>query len=175
MNFAVGNILKADGYRATDVAEAIAARNGVDQYLLGKLDRAKAQAMLDRARTQPWFKLIYLRDTLPDPANATRKSELAFEPVTILDHVRQPTLLIFGDADPWIPVAQSLNALQTAKHANIEAHVINGADHTMMTSLSQKDQMDPALMPKAKPEATGYFTLLAQWLTRRGFIVEPRP
>ena len=45
--------------------------------------------------------------------------------------VKQPTLVVYGSEDPWVPAQTSLERLRasSARHPNVEVAVIAGADH----------------------------------------------
>lgn len=81
-----------------------------------------------------------------------------------------PTLLIFGQADPWVPVAASLQSLRAraARRPDLTVRVIDGADHAMMLGVDPKLQIDPQFAARVAPDAPAYFAELAAWLERRG-------
>jgi len=171
MNFAVENILRIRGYGQEDVATALHARRAVDDYLRGKLDRASAEQALNVARERPWFPLIYMHDTVGNPETSSWLKQMRFDPVTKLDKISAPVLMLYGQDDPWVPVRLSMGRLDsTAKQqANIKAAVVAGADHTMMLGVDPKDQVDPRFFAKEAPDAPAYFALLAAWLAQHGF------
>jgi pimeloyl-ACP methyl ester carboxylesterase len=175
MNFAVANILRIKGYSPTDIDQAIAARTAVDDYLRGKRDRATAQEVLDAASAKPWFEHIYMGKTFKDPDQSRWAKEMRHDPLAVLDTVKQPALVIYGSADPWVPVQISAERLRatSAQHPNIEVAVIAGADHAMATSVPVADQIDPVLSAREAPDAAEYLGLLGSWLARQG-LVSPR-
>ncbi len=169
MNFAVANILRIKGFSQSDIDQAIATRTAVDDFQLGKRDRASAQSILDAATTKPWFVHTYLEKTFKDPDQSGWAKEMRHDPMTTLDAVMQPTLVIYGSADPWVPVQTSLERLRarTAQHPNVEVAVIAGADHAMATSVSTADQIDPVLSAREAPQSAAYFSLLGAWLAKQ--------
>ncbi len=171
MNFAVANILAIKGFSSADIRAAVGARQAVDDYLRGDLGRAPAQRILDAARQQPWFSLIYTDSNLPDRSSSAWAQQMRFDPLPLLDRLQAPTLLIYGGADPWVPVRESLQRLASIepRHANLRSSVVAGADHTMMLAVSPQDQVDPKFFPKEAPDAPAYFAVLAAWLTQQGF------
>ena len=175
MNFAVANILRIKGYSPTDIDQAIAARTAVDDYLRGKRDRATAQEILDAASAKPWFEHIYMGKTFKDPDQSRWAKEMRHDPLAVLDTVKQPALVIYGSADPWVPVQISVERLRatSAQHPNIEVAVIAGADHAMATSVSVADQIDPVLSAREAPAAAEYLGLLGAWLARQGLVSPP--
>lgn len=84
-----------------------------------------------------------------------------------LADVKIPALVIYGAADPVVPVAVSVERLRVA-YPKLDAVVIAGADHSMQLSVPPAVQMDPARINEQAPEAAEYFAVLASWLTRQG-------
>jgi uncharacterized protein len=171
MNFAVENILRIHGYGPEEIATALHARGAVDDYLRGRLDRASAERALNAARQRPWFPLIYMDDTLGNSETSSWLKQMRFDPMDNLDKVSAPVLMLYGQDDPWVPVRLSMGRLDRVakQQPNIEAVVVAGADHTIMLGVDPKDQVDPTFFPKEAPDAPAYFSLLAAWLTQRGF------
>jgi dipeptidyl aminopeptidase/acylaminoacyl peptidase len=170
MNFAVANILRIKGFSQPDIDQAIASRTAVDDFQRGKLDRARAQSILDAAATKPWFVHTYLGKTFKDPDQSGWAKEMRHDPMATLDAVKQPTLVIYGSADPWVPVQTSLERLRagSARRTNVEVAVIAGADHAMATSVSSVDQIDPVLSARQAPQSAEYFGRLGAWLAKQG-------
>lgn len=170
MNFAVANILRIKGYSQGDIDVAIAARKAVDDFARGQLDRAAAQKKLDEAIAKPWFDLIYMKKTLLDSDKSGKAKEMRLDPLKTLDSVKAPTLVIFGSADPWVPVKLSTDALRASatQHPNIIVAVVAGADHHMMLSAPLLTQIDTAAFAAQAPDSPEYFGLIAWWLTRQG-------
>ncbi|AIY40879.1 hypothetical protein LT85_1721 [Collimonas arenae] len=175
MNFAVANILRIKGYTQADVDMAVAARTAVDEFERGKLDRVTAQARLDAVVGKPWFGLIYLDKTFKDPDTSRWAKEMAHDPLKTLDAVRAPALIMYGANDPWVPAKLSADILRknASKYPNIHTAVIAGADHDMMLSASPESQVDPKALSVQAPEAPEYFSLMAAWLTEKGFARVP--
>jgi pimeloyl-ACP methyl ester carboxylesterase len=170
MNFAVTNILRIKGYSQADIDVAIAARKAVDKFERGQLDRVTAQKRLDEAIAKPWFDLIYMDKTLQDPDRSGWAREMRLDPLKTLDSLKAPALIIFGSADPWIPVQLSTDALRASAkdHPNVTTAVVAGADHRMMRSAALLAQIEPTTLSEGAPDAPEYFGLIASWLTRQG-------
>lgn len=170
MNFAVSNILRIKGYTQGDIDQAVAARKGVDDFMRGRLDRASAQARLDAAAKQPWFELIYLDKTFSDPDKSGWAKEIRHDPLASIGAITAPALIIYGSADPWVPVATSMDRLQdfTKSHPNFAAVVVDNADHSMMVSATPAAQVDPAQFSRFAPDSAEYFARLASWLQQQG-------
>lgn len=169
MIFLSGNILRVNGYSQADIDQAVATRKAVDDYMRGKVDRATAQRAVDAAKVKPWFKLIYMSETVGDRATSRWRKEIEHDPVRTLDKVSVPVLMMYGAGDPVVPVATSVDHLRAVagKHPNIELAVIARADHHMELSVDPKTQLDTARFDE-RPEAPEYFATLASWLTKQG-------
>jgi uncharacterized protein len=98
------------------------------------------------------------------------------DPLTTLDGVKQPALVIYGSGDPWVPVQTSVERLQAsaARHPNVEVAVVAEADHAMATTVSAADQIDPVLSANEAPDSAEYFGLLGAWLAKQGLAQAPR-
>jgi hypothetical protein len=170
MIFASANILRVRGYSESDVDQAVAVRTALDDFMRGTRDRASTQALLDAAATKPWFQYIYMSKTFKDPGESRWAKEIRHDPLATLSQVKQPALVIYGSADPWVPVQTSVERLRAkaAEHPNVDVTVIAGADHSMNTSVSLQDQIDPALSSREGPNAAEYFGVLAAWLAEHG-------
>lgn len=169
MIFLSENILRVNGYPQEDIDQAVATRKAVDDYMRGDVERATAQRMIDAAKTKPWFKLIYMGETFQDRAVSRWRKEIGHDPVRTLEKVSVPVLMLYGAADPVVPVAISIQHLRAVAgtHPELELVVVAGADHHMETSVDPKTQLDTGRFDEA-PEAPEYFAVLASWLTRRG-------
>jgi hypothetical protein len=170
MRFAVANILRIRGYDQVAIDQAVDARLGVDQFMRGETTRADAQRRLDAAIAQPWFELIYMGKTFGDPDRSGWAQEMRNDPLAVVKSVRTPMLILYGAADPWVPVQTSLDRLQSTVRdsSNITTHVVRDADHALMRSASLMAQVDPKATAKQAPDAPEYFAVLSKWLTQIG-------
>ena len=171
MKYAVRNLLITHDYDSAVQSAALEARTAHDAYTLGKLSRADALQALEKLKGQPWAPLTFLpapEDLTRDPANSRWHKEMLFDPLLQARAAHVPVLFIYGGADPWVPVAESVERLQTLlpDHPSFQYCVIDGANHTM--SRVSKDDMafDAASLKAATPDAPEYFTVLADWLSR---------
>jgi pimeloyl-ACP methyl ester carboxylesterase len=169
MMFASRNIMRIKGYPQSEIDQAMATRRAIDDYDRGKIDRATVERMLDAAEHKPWFKQIYLGRDKIDPKSDWRE-QISTDPMKSLDGSRVPTLIIFGQEDVWIPVADALHKLESTKalHPNITTRVVSGATHEMMLGVDRKREIDPASFSKFAPNAPAYFGVLGAWLAERG-------
>ncbi|UAK23132.1 alpha/beta hydrolase family protein [Sphingomonas nostoxanthinifaciens] len=163
MNFAVANILHVAGQPQTVIDRAIRARTTVDDYARGRRSRAEAAAAEADVRGEPWYDRIWLKGNIDDPE---WKRQIEADPLQALAGSRVPTLILFGQADPWVPVAPSLAALQSraTEFRQVSVHVIDGADHAMMLDVPPVQQLDTSFAKQAAPNAPAYFALLGAWL-----------
>ena len=171
MRFAVANILRIRGYDDAAIGMADAARAAVDGFMRGEVDRPTAQRAVDLAAAQPWFGLTYMGRTFDDPEKSDWAHEMQNDPLSVMRQIRTPMLVLYGSADPWVPVATSLDRLKGLLVVNprLEVGVVTGADHMMMTSVPPLTQVDPQAILQQSPEAPEYFGVMTSWLVRNGF------
>ena len=165
MEFAMSNRLTVLGYPKSDVNAMLAARKAWTGYLAGALPRSAAVAALRSIQSKPWFGLMYLPSATSlttDPATSSWRKEMNEDMMAVVRAVKVPALFIYGGADPWIPVAATLDALhrlaQTQK--NIHYAVVAQASHEMMFVPDERMELSAA----AGPRAPAYFMLLGSWL-----------
>ena len=172
MIFSSTNHLKANGYSETDIAQMVAARKAVDDYMRGTVSRAEAQAKLDGIKTKPWFKYLYMGETFRDREVSGWRKEIENDPLVNLKAVTVPTLILYGADDAVVPVADSAERLQAVapQMPNVDVHVIAGADHAMQMSEDLKTSLDPKHDGTERPDSPEYFALLASWLAARGLV-----
>ena len=168
MNFAVSNILRVKGFSNEDIKSAIRTRTYVDNFMRGRGDRHRVEQMLADAVSKPWFKHSYISPMLGDPAHSQWAKEIALDPITTLNRVRCPVLILFGTEDPWVPVRISAELLSKManKKANLNYAVIAGANHEMATNVAPEKELDPAYATAFAPDAPSYFGILARWLSQ---------
>lgn len=170
MNFAVGNILRVKGFNDEDIRAAIRTRTAVDDFMRGRRDRPAVEQMLADAAKKPWFKHCYISPMLDDPAHSQWAKEIKLDPVTTLNQVGCPVLILFGADDPWVPVRISAELLSKAanRKPNLSYAVIAGANHEMATNVAPEKELDPSYATAFAPDAPAYFGILAKWLSRPG-------
>jgi dienelactone hydrolase len=175
MNFAVSNILRVKGFSNEDISTAIQTRTYVDEFMRGRKDRPTVEQMLTVAVNKPWFKYSYISPMLEDPAHSQWAKEIKLDPITTLDKVSCPILLLYGADDPWVPVRISARLLgkMTGKKKNLSYAVIAGANHEMATNVAPEKELDPNYATAFSPDAPSYFGILAKWLSQLGQQVKP--
>lgn len=166
MNFAVANILRIRGQPQTVIDRAIGARTAVDDYARGRRSRAEAEAAEAAISKEPWYGQLWLKGNIDDPE---WRRQICLDPLAALRGSHVPTLMMFGQADPWVPVGMSLAALKAraGEFPQIEVRVIDGADHAMMLGVPPEKQVDTAFAIAAAPNAPAYFAMLGAWLESR--------
>lgn len=172
MTFAVSNLFTVRGYGTDALRQALALRHMQADYNAGH--GASYDAMVGATRqasTQPWYNDAFLRtaDEVPRTTPDTAWLRvMQYDPIAPLEAVHVPLLIFYGGADPWVPVAASVERLKpiAAKKPNISYYVIAGADHTLSFPKKQTMDWDNASLEDEKPESTEYFFVMASWLTR---------
>jgi pimeloyl-ACP methyl ester carboxylesterase len=103
---------------------------------------------------------------------AGRRQQIGNEPIRAFVGSPVPTLVVVGQADPWVPVAAPLAALRAcaAELPQVTFRVIDGADHATMLSVPPARQVDTQSATHAAPDAPVYFALLGAWLQK---IINP--
>lgn len=168
MIFAVSNILRVKGFSDEDINAATRTRTYVDEFMRGRGDRPTVEQVLADAVNKPWFRHSFISPTLEDPAHSQWAKEIALDPITTLNRVHCPILILFGADDPWVPVKISAELLSkmVSKKVNISYAVIAGANHEMATNIAPEKELDPAYATAIAPDAPSYFGILAKWLSK---------
>lgn len=172
MMFSSTNHLRANGYSQADVDQMVATRKAVDDYMRGTASRADAQAGVDAAKSKPWFKYLYIGETIKDRAVSGWRKEIENDPLENLQAVAVPTLVLYGADDAVVPVARSVERLEAIapRHPRMRVHVIGGADHAMQMSADLETSLDPKHDGTERPDSPEYFAVLSSWLAAEGFL-----
>lgn len=172
MMFSSTNHLRANGYSKADIDQMVATRTAVDDYMRGTVSREAAQEKVDAAKTKPWFKYLYIGEIVKDRAVSGWRKEIANDPLKNLEAVTVPTLVIYGADDAVVPVARSVERLETVapQMPDMQFHVIAGADHAMQMSADPKTTLDPKHDGTERPDSPEYFAILSSWLAAHGLV-----
>jgi dipeptidyl aminopeptidase/acylaminoacyl peptidase len=164
MQFATSNLLTLRGYSRQDVQEMLETRSAWMGYVRGTNSRANAVDALSKAQSKAWFSSSFLPSPSTVSDSPALRRKMNDDPVTAIVKAKVPLLFIYGGADPWVPVAQSMQRLETLreKRHNIESWVIADASHEMMFPANETMQADA----NAAPQAPEYFMILGAWLSR---------
>jgi pimeloyl-ACP methyl ester carboxylesterase len=159
MNYSAEYQLREKGYSPDAVSQMLALRGIVDAYYRGDAARSAAQARLDAKRSEPWFPLAYLSPTLPDdPAVAKWYQEMDYDPRPVMQEVRVPVLLIYGEIDPWVPIEKSVSQWRKFGPEDTTVKHIKDANHFMIS-------IDQSGAYESEGEiVTAYSDVLTQWL-----------
>lgn len=170
MMFSSTNHLRANGHSQAEIDQMIATRRAVDDYMRGSGTREAAQAMIDAAKTQPWFKYTYMGETVRDRAVSGWRREIENDPLANLRAVAAPMLVLYGADDAVVPVATSVERLGTlaAQLPRMQVRVIAHADHAMETSVDLGVSLNPRNDGAETPDSAEYLAVLSSWLTQRG-------
>jgi len=171
MRFATRNLLKIRGYSDSDVSEMLDTRGKWTGYLRGANSRDVALQAFRNAETRPWFDLTYMpkaEELTSDPEHNSYRHEMDDDPFVAATRVKAPLLFIYGDSDPWIPVAKSLEKLQQLgrERPNFEYAVIPNANHEMMSPAEERMEVSTDTIRNDQPQAPSYFLVLGAWLAK---------
>lgn len=171
MQFATANLLAVRGYPQSAIEGMLAARKAWSDYMHGTTSRAVAASALREIETQPWFELAFLpraSDLPTDLRNNRWRKEMDTDPVAAIRKIKVPLLFLYGGADPWVPVAQSVEQLRTLadERPKITYTVVPGASHEMMFRTQEKMEYDAASLSQSFPQAPEYFMVVSTWLSR---------
>jgi len=172
MQFATRNLLTIRGYSQSDVQDMLATRKEWTGYLHGKNSRDEALDALRKAEARPWFEIAYLpkaSQLTNDPEHDPSRKRLDDDPIAAIHQTKVPLLFLYADSDPWVPVRESVNRLQSlaAELPNIQYAVVDNANHEMMFPGNETMQVDQEATRREAPQAPAYFMLLASWIARQ--------
>lgn len=136
MNYGVAFHLKKAGFEDSVVEEAIRLRNLVNEHFRGLISREDAATELSRFEHEPWYEQGYLypsRELPMDIAQSKWHYEMDYEPLSVWQRVRQPTLFLFAEIDEWVPIEQSMiNYRKATSHLqHVSFRQISDTDHLM--------------------------------------------
>ena len=130
MRWAVPRQLRLAGYGDDAVAFQDAARAALEEVVHGRGSAERTQELLDAGSREPWWRLAYLPERLLDEEERRQWiEEMDFEPEPVFAGVRVPTLLVYGEADSWIPVDLSVEAWRRARGDELEIVRLPGTGH----------------------------------------------
>jgi pimeloyl-ACP methyl ester carboxylesterase len=162
MNYSAEYELREQGFPEEAIRQMLDLHNLVNEYYRGKADRSKAQEKLDAYRKEAWFPFAYLDDDLPqDPTVDKWHQEMDFDPLPIIQNVHVPTLLLYGERDPWVPIDKSIAVWKEHGPDDLDIHQIKDANHFMISIPHSGIQGDQG------PQVEAYSAVLTQWLKQR--------
>ncbi len=131
MRYGTARRLRDRGYDAEALRELAELRVVWEAYLRGEQARQVAQAVIARYAARPWFPLVYVPSTLPEPGSW---QNMDFDPEPVFSRAHCPVLLFYGENDEWVPIDESVAAWQRAAEGsgNRDLTVVRlpGTSHT---------------------------------------------
>lgn len=172
MIFSSTNHLRANGYSQADIDQMVATRKAVDNYMRGTVSKADAQRMVDAAKTKPWFKYLYIGETVRDREVSGWRKEIENDPLKNLAAVTVPILILYGANDAVVPVADSVKRLKSviSRLPKMKVHVVAGADHSMQLEVGRDISLDPKYDGTERPDSAEYVAVLSSWLAAQGLV-----
>jgi uncharacterized protein len=129
MRYATSERVRRAGYGEDAVEQVASLVRALEEVIRGRGSIGRAQELLDAARAQPWWPLVYLPDRIP-PKEAwpVLREEIDFEPAPVFARTRVPTLLFYGESDDLVPVERSIQVWRRARD-DVEIVRLPGAGH----------------------------------------------
>jgi pimeloyl-ACP methyl ester carboxylesterase len=156
MRYGTAQQLLRHGYGDDDLAELVDLRGALESAVRGHIDRAAAQAVIDRYADRPWFPLAHVpRDLF---AYRGTWDDMDYDPEPVIAQVSCPTLLFYGESDEWTPAQESIDVWQrAAATGDLTVHRLAGCTH-----LPTQDGAET--LESVSPDYTG---ILLDWVGRR--------
>ena len=169
MNFAIPNLLRADGCTEEEIREALDTR-ALWYELLHTIAMTgdgwdQLQALANGVRGKKWARYVVdetwfdggdLRSSLTAAVKDEDSDYMSHNPKAVLEKVTCPVLAVFGDCDIYVPVEDSISvfeeALNKAGNNDYTIKIFSGANHILMVG----DEY-----------AEGYFDTMTTWLLER--------
>jgi len=165
------NVMREMGFSESDIKIATDLREKL--YASGRLlleknpnaagERQKVSVELEKYAKEPWFERgAELPPNLDDDNPPRGALELLFfEPVPMWEKVKVPVLLIWGDKDRIVPVAESRtiieNTLKKGGNQNFTTKIFPNADHGAVIVRDDKTWDFPRV-------DLNYFNAMVEWL-----------
>jgi len=162
MNYSAEYELREKGFPEEAISQMLEIRGLVNEYFRGKIERSKVQKKLDVFFKEAWFPFAYLDDALPEnPTVEKWYQEMDFDPLPIIQNIHVPVLLLYGEQDPWVPIAKSIEVWKGQGPDDLSVHQIKDANH-FMVSISHS-----GIRGGNGPQVEEYSTTLIRWLNQR--------
>ena len=84
-----------------------------------------------------------------------------FDPVPVVRKINLPVLLLYGERDPWVPIAKSIARWKEYGPHFLTIHQIQDANHFM------KSITHSGLRGDKGPQVEEYSTILTQWVKQQ--------
>jgi pimeloyl-ACP methyl ester carboxylesterase len=163
----VEHMLRSDGYPDSAVDRAVALSK---RYLsLWQADDAEWDTFrhdLNGVKDEPWHKYLGIQLSTAK-ADLFQDTTWHFEPTLVLKQVTCPVLAIFGELDPYLPVAKSVRLFESIlygqKSQHHVVHVVSKGNHSMFRAITGGDA-EKSTLPGFVPE---YLSIMRDWLKER--------
>lgn len=162
MDFLAANRIRQAGFGDEEVGEALALRASINEYFRGGGEEETLRQRLADLSGRPWFRQalipgdgeLWTRDKMAD---SLWRRQMDYDPVPVLEGVRVPLLVIFGQRDIFVPVEKSVSifeaAARKAGNDDVTIRVFEGADHGIGVSGTS-----------GRRPAPGYHELMVEWV-----------
>lgn len=156
MTHAVTEILTGRGYDAAIVKQALAVRAAVERFAKGEAPIEVVKPLVQEASSQPWF-----NDAWIPALDEVDWTDMDLDISPLIAQLQVPTLLLFGEKDPWIPVRESIALWREAARPSLDLTIemIAGVGHEMITG----DRLE---IPTAGRPVRAYEEALRGWVLR---------
>jgi uncharacterized protein len=156
MTHAVTEILTSCGYDDVVVKRALEVRAAVERFAKGELSAETVRPLLQEARREPWFKDAWIPSL--EEADWT---DMDLDILPFIAKLQVPTLLLFGEDDPWIPVEESVALWRGAAPCSLDLtiEIVAGVGHEMIAG----NRLD---IPTAGQPVDAYEEALGSWVLR---------
>ena len=160
MDYGVEFHLRQAGFDEVTAKKALELRGLVNEYFRGHVSREKVAQALSLYEQEPWYKQVYLSPSKELSFDVTQSKwylEMDYEPLSVWQEVRQPTLFLFAEVDEWVPVEQSMTNYEKA------------TAHLSDVSLKQIKETDHVMRNENGETSKEYLNILINWLITRFF------
>lgn len=153
-----------EGFNAAETRRALAYMKL--KFEVGRTGRgwARLHALAERDKEEKWFQLLNAPDSLERLREAWR-GEFRYDPAVTLRRVRCPVLALFGEADTFVPPAESARnierVLKSAGHVEYLVKTFPRAEHGLLVFPREGESWHwPFYAP-------GYLETLTDWVLDR--------
>lgn len=162
MNFSAEYELREKKISEKTISQMLELRGLVDDYFRGIANRSEVQDKLNEFRNEAWLSLAYLDGPLPeDPTAVKWYQEMDFDPIPSIQKINVPVLLLYGECDPWVPIAKSIARWEEFGPKDLTIHQIKGANHFMISIAQSGIRGDKG------PQVEEYSIILTQWVKQQ--------
>ena len=162
MNYSAEYELREKGFSEKAVREMLELRGLVHKYYRGNTNRTEVQEKLQVFCKEAWFSLAYLDDSLPqDPTDTKWYQEMDFDPIPVIQNIKVPVLLLYGERDPWVPINKSITRWKEYGPRDVTIHQIKDANHFMISIAHSGIRGDKGR------QVDEYSTILTQWVKQQ--------